>query len=165
MVMVLAITPKIQADPLTGSYRVSVTTEYVDKIGDTIYQNLGGEYGSGKVFINSNGKLRFTGFLNGYDEGDVTGVITKERIVLQGIVNPTTGKVRLTKIGGIPITDPGFTEENFVLNIKIIKRGDVVVGLNGNGRASGSETDEGGVTTDWSDILRLTGYKTRELPE
>ena len=165
MVMALAITPKTQADPLTGFYKLSVTTEFEDKIGDDIiYQDLDGEYGSGRVFENSNGKLRFSGFLNSYDEDDVTGELIKERIALVGIVNPTTGKVRLIKIGGIPITDPEFTEENFTINIRIIKRGDVVVGLTGNGSASWSETDEGGVTTDFSDTLRVVGYKTRELP-
>jgi hypothetical protein len=166
MVMALAITPKTQADPLTGFYKLSVTTEFLDKIGDNIiYQNLDGEYGRGKVFINSNEKLRFSGFLNSYDEDDVTGDVTKDRISLVGIVNPTTGKVRLTKIGGISITDPEFTEENFTLNISIIKRGDVVVGLTGNGSASWSKTDEGGATTDYSDTLMFVGYKTRELPE
>ena len=166
MVMALAITPKTQADPLTGFYKLSLTTEFVDKIGDDIiYQDLDGEYGSGRVFENSNGKLRFSGSLNGYDEDDVTGELTKKRIALVGIVNSTTGKVRLIKIGGIPITDPEFTEENFVLYIKIIRRDGVVVGLNGNGSASWSETDEGGVTTDFSDTLRVVGYKTRELPE
>ena len=166
MVMALAITPKTQADPLTGFYKLSLTTEFVDKIGDDIiYQDLDGEYGSGRVFVNSNGKLRFSGLLNGYDEDDVTGELIKERIALVGIVNPTTGKVRLTKIGGIPITDPEFTEENYTINIRIIKRGDVVVGLTGIGRASWSETGEGGETIDLSDTLRVVGYKTRELPE
>ena len=166
MVMALAITPKTQADPLTGFYKLSVTTEFEDKIGDDIiYQDLDGEYGSARVFENSNGKLRFSGFLNSYDEDDVTGEPTKERIALVGIVNPTTGKVRLTRIGGIPITDPEFTEENYTINIRIIKRGDVVVGLTGNGSASWSETDEGGVTTNFSDTSRVVGYKTRELPE
>ena len=166
MVMALAITPKTQADPLTGFYKLSVTTEFEDKIGDDIiYQDLDGEYGSGRVFENSNGKLRFSGFLNGYDEDDVTGELTKERIALVGIVNPTTGKVRLTKIGGIPITDPEFTEENFTIKISIIRRGDVVVGLTGIGRASWSETGAGGETIDLSDTLRVVGYKIRELPE
>ena len=63
MVMALAITPKTQADPLTGFYKLSLTTEFEDKIGDDIiYQDLDGEYGSGRVFVNSNGKLRFSGF-------------------------------------------------------------------------------------------------------
>ena len=37
--------------------------------------------------------------------------------------------------------------------------------LHGNGRASWSETGEGGETIDLSDTLRVVGYKTRELPE
>jgi len=164
MVMALAITPKTQADPLTGFYKLSVTTEFEDKIGDDIiYQDLDGEYGSGRVFENSNGKLRFSGFLTSYDDDEVTGDVIKERIALVGIVNPTTGKVRLIKIGGELVSDWA-AEENFTLNIRIIKRVDVVVGLNGNGSASWSETDEGGVTTDFSDTLRVVGYKTRELP-
>ncbi|MGB2403674.1 MAG: hypothetical protein ACPIA7_09730, partial [Akkermansiaceae bacterium] len=63
-----------QADELTGFYKLSVTTEFEDKIGDVIiYQDLDGEYGTGKVFTNSNGKLRFSGSLNGYDEDEETG--------------------------------------------------------------------------------------------
>ncbi|MGB2011805.1 MAG: hypothetical protein ACPH9O_10020 [Akkermansiaceae bacterium] len=155
-----------QADELTGFYKLSVTTEFEDKIGDVIiYQDLDGEYGTGKVFTNSNGKLRFSGSLNGYDEDEETGETFKVRIALVGIVNPTTGKIRIIKIGGIPITDPEFTEENFTINIRIIKRGDVVVGLTGSGSASWSETGEGGETIDFSDTLRVVGYKTRELPD
>jgi hypothetical protein len=165
MAIALAITPKTQADPLTGFYKLSVTTEFKDKIGDDIiYQDLDGEYGSGRVFKNSNGKLRFSGFLKGYEENDETGDTTKQRIALVGIVNPRTGKVRLTRIGGLPITDSEFTDENFTLNIRIVKRGDVVVGLTGKGSATWSERD-GEDTIDFSDILRVVGYKTRELPE
>ena len=165
MVMALAITPKTQADPLTGFYKLSVTTEFEDKIGDDIiYEDLDGEYGSARVYVNSNGKLRFSGFLNSYEDFE-NGDTIAERIALVGIVNPTTGKVRLTRIGGIPITDPEFTEENYTINIRIIKRGDVVVGLTGNGSASWSETNEDGVTTNFSDTSRVVGYKTRELPE
>ena len=104
------------------------------------------------------------GSLNGYDEDDVTGELIKERIALVGIVNSTTGKVRLIKIGGELVSDLA-AEENFTINIRIIKRGDVVVGLTGIGRASWSETGEGGETIDLSDTLRVVGYKTRELPE
>ena len=168
--MVLAFTPKTQADPLTGFYKIAITTELEDKIGDTIvFQDVDGEWGTGKVFINSNNKLRFSGFLNSYDTDEETGVTSPERILLQGIVNPTTGNVRVTRIGGLPITDPEFTEENFTLKIRIIKRNDVVVGVNGNGSASGTyeiDNGNGGLTSvDISDILRVVGYKTRELPE
>ena len=114
MVMALAITPKTQADPLTGFYKLSVTTEFEDKIGDDIiYQDLDGEYGSGRVFVNSNGKLRFSGFLNSYDDDEVTGDTIKERIALVGIVNPTTGKVRLTQNRGNPNHRPRIYRRKF----------------------------------------------------
>lgn len=156
-----------QADPFTGFYKLSVTTEVEDRFdGSVVFQGADGEWGSGKVFTNSNGKLRFSGFLTGYDYDEVTGDAIKERISLVGIVNPTTGKVRLIKIGGELVSDLA-AEENLVLNIKIIKRADVVVGLTGSGSASESydwDTGEGVIRVDIFDVIRVTGYKTRELP-
>ena len=113
------------------------------------------------------GKLRFSGFLISFygDYGDPTF----ERISLFGIVNPTTGKIRLTKIGGIPITDPNFTDENYVLNMRILKRNDIVVGLNGRGSSSSTYNQDDGaggvITFSFYDVERVAGYKTRELPE
>ncbi len=156
-----------QADPFTGFYKLSATTEEIETaLGAILYQDADGEWGSGKVFINSNGKLRFSGFLTGYDYDEVTGDAIKERISLVGIVNPTTGKVRLIKIGGELVSDLA-AEENFVLNLKIIKRDDVVVGLTGSGSASGSfewDTGEGVISVEFTDVIRVTGYKTAELP-
>jgi hypothetical protein len=156
-----------QEDPFTGFYKIALVEDEVVFInGDRVFAETEGELGRGRVFKNSAGKLRFSGWLEDWDEDDNNpGDYIRERTNLFGVVNSTTGKIRLTKIGGIPITDPIFTNDNFVITLKIIKRNGVVVGLTGNGSSSETETIAEGVTEFEEDTLFVSGYKTRDLPE
>ncbi|MGB2011806.1 MAG: hypothetical protein ACPIA7_09735 [Akkermansiaceae bacterium] len=155
-----------QADPFTGFYKVALVEDEVVFInGDRVFAKTEGEFGRGRVFTNSAGKLRFSGWLEDWDEDDNNlGNYIRERTSLFGAVNPTTGRIRLTKIGGIPITDPTFTNDNFVITLKIIKRNGVVVGLTGNGSSSETDTFEQATQIE-EDTLFASGYKTRDLPE
>ena len=147
-----------QADPFTGYYKISIVEDstFTDTESN-VYKYADGLPGRGRVFVNNNGKLRFSGWFTEYYFDGSNDV--KERVSIIGVVNPTTGKIRLTKIGGELVSDLAVSE-NFVLNVRIIKRNDVVVGMTGSGSASGSDIDG-----DFSEILDVTGYKTRDLPE
>lgn len=146
-----------QADPLTGYYKIAVVTDEVDtSSGVVVEKETEGASGRGKVFLRA-GKLRFSGWIEEWDDDDA-GEYVRERTSLRGVVNPDTGKIRLTKIGGVSVSVLA-VEEEFVLKLKIIRRNDVVVGLTGNGSAfetSGTETED--------ETYNITGYKTRKLP-
>lgn len=149
-----------QADPLTGKYKIAVVQDEVEYYYDSVSEKeTEGESGRGTVYYNSKGKLRFKGWIEQWDYDDGRSRWIRERTSLLGVVNPDTGEIRLTKVGGVPVSDLAVTA-SFVLEIKIIKRNGVVVGLTGSGSAT--EYDYPFVDYETYDI---TGYKTRDLPE
>ena len=148
-----------KADPFTGFYKIAFVEEEVETYSDgSVFKETQGSSGRGKVFFNSAGKLRFKGWIEDWDEDDAGGFV-RERTILFGVVNPTNGKIRLTKIGGERVSDLAVSED-FVIRLKIIKRNGVVVGLKGSGSAREVEFNE--IEEQEYDI---TGYKTRDLPE
>lgn len=147
-----------QADPLTGYYKIAVVTDEVERDGDVVVEKeTEGELGRGKVFLNRKGKLRFSGWIEQWDYDYFSGEFYRERTKLIGVVNSDTGKIRLTKIGGVSVSDLA-AAENFVLKLNIKRRNNVVVGLTGSGSAS--EYDYPYTEDETYDI---TGYKTRNL--
>lgn len=160
MVIALAITPSVLADPFTGYYKIAVVENEVETYnGDEYRDETEGASGRGKVYLTSSGKLRFSGWVEDYDQDDDYNVL-KTRTSLRGVVNATTGKIRLTKVGGISVKTLAL-EENFTLKLKIIKRKGIVVGLKGSGSSREIE-DDGGIEDELYDV---TGYKTRDLSE
>ena len=159
----LAVSQQVQADPFTGFYKIAIIDDAVeiDSSGTQYRDETEGSSGRGKVFLNTAGKLRFSGWVENWESEDA--IIVRERISLLGSVNPTTGRIRLTKIGGLPVYgDNGLAvTEEFVLNLKIIKRNNIVVGLKGSGSSREVEFD-GVIDNEEYDV---TGFKTRDLPE
>ena len=153
-----------QADPLTGFYKIALVEDDVEITSDgfVIDKETKGQSGRGRVYVNSNGKLRFSGWIESWDFDVDAGEHVRDRTSLLGVVNPVSGKIRLTRIGGVLVSDfPA--EENFVLSLRIIKRNDVVVGLTGGGSSSGP--DDCDVPCFSDDTYYFTGYKTRDLLE
>jgi hypothetical protein len=160
-VMVVAFTAsvrKVQADSFTGYYKIAVIENEIEIFDGVEYRDeTEGASGRGKVYINQSGKLRFSGWVEDYDYDDNSDVL-KTRTKLRGVVNATTGKIRITKVGGISVKTLAL-EENFTLKLKIIKREGIVVGLKGSG--SSQEIEDDGSTEE--ELYDVTGYKTRDL--
>ncbi|MGB2011807.1 MAG: hypothetical protein ACPIA7_09740 [Akkermansiaceae bacterium] len=141
------------ADPFTGFYKIAVVIN-----GVSTYDDYPGEYytyddganGRVKVYINTNGNLRVSGWAFNPDTG--------LREALRGRVNPTTGRVILTRIDNDIINLDVFPHV-----IKIIKRNNTVIGLNGTGEDYGL-WDDGYYSGTYQDQYDITGYKIRELP-